>query len=194
MLSKDKTKKLIIKNAPLLIILFGTALIVFTLGPYQSYDTHLEFEASSNIVKTGVPYVQAYGTAIDEPPLGFYTEAFFLRLFGLSANTGVIIVTLFGLASVVLMYLLGKELYDKTTGLIAAALFGLNPWQLVLSRSFLIDIQCLFFSILSLFIGILAIRRGSVKITLATGVIFAFALMTKFYAAFVLIPLFLFYV
>ena len=194
MLRNVNIKELMIENAPLLVILIGTALIAFTLGPYQSYDTHLEFEAALNVIKTGVPYVQAYGTEIDQPPLGFYAEALFIRLFGLSVNTGVAIVTFFGIASIVLMYLLGKELYDKPTGIIAAALFGLNPWQLVLSRSFLIDTQCLFFSMFSLLIGILAIRRGSVRLALFSGVVFAFAIMTKFYAAFVLIPLFLFYV
>src|ERR1035437_4293277 len=138
LLDKVDIKKLAIEVFPLLIILIGVALIAFSLGPYQSYDTNLEFEAASNVVKTGAPYVKAYGTAIDEPPLGFYIEALFLRIFGLSASTGVALVTFFGLGSVVLMYLVCKELYGKSTGLVAAALFGLNPWQLALSRSFLI--------------------------------------------------------
>jgi 4-amino-4-deoxy-L-arabinose transferase-like glycosyltransferase len=145
---KIDIKKLIIEFLPFLIILIGFALIAFSLGPYQSYDTNLEFEAASNVVKTGVPYVKAYGTAIDEPPLGFYVEALFLRVFGLSTGTGVALVTFFGFGSAVLMYLVGKELYGKSAGLFAAALFGLNPWQLALSRSFLIDTQCLFFSLL----------------------------------------------
>ncbi len=194
MFDRVRVKNVVVGCSPLVIILIGVALISFSLGPYESYDTQLEFEAASNIVKTGIPYVKAYGTAIDQPPLGFYTEALFLRIFGLSANTGLTVVTLFGLGSTVLMYLLGKELYGKSTGLLAAALFGLNPWQLVLSRSFLIDTQCLFFSILCLLTGILAIRRGSSKLALVTGVVFAAALLTKFYAAFVLIPLLFFYV
>ena len=193
LLGKEDFKKLLIEVSPLLIILIGVALVAFSLGPYQSYDTNLEFEAASNVARTGVPYVKAYGAAIDEPPLGFYVEALFLRVFGLSAGTGVALMTLFGLGSVVLMYLLGKELYGKSTGLVAAALFGLNPWQLALSRSFLIDTQCLFLSLLCLFTGVLAVRKGSAKLSLVTGVVFAVAIMTKFYAAFVLIPLLLFY-
>jgi 4-amino-4-deoxy-L-arabinose transferase-like glycosyltransferase len=191
----DKTgfKKFVTDVSPLLTILFGVALIAFTLGPYNTYDTQLEFEAASNVVSMGIPYVEGFGTVIDQPPLGFYTEALFFRIFGLSLNTGVALVTLFGLGSTVLMYLLGKELYSKSAGILAAALFGLNPWQLVLSRSFLIDTQCLFFSILCLLTGIWAIRKGSVKLSLISGVVFAAALLTKFYAAFVLIPLLLFY-
>lgn len=194
LLDKVGLKKLVIEVSPLLIILIGVALVAFSIGPYQSYDTQLEFEAASNVVKTGIPYVKAYGTAIDQPPLGFYIEALFLKIFGLSANTGTALMTLFGLASTVAMYMVAKELYGKSTGFLAAALFGLNPWQLVLSRSFLLDAQCLFFSILCLYVGILAIRKGSVKLALVTGVVFAAALLTKLYAAFILIPLLLFYI
>jgi 4-amino-4-deoxy-L-arabinose transferase-like glycosyltransferase len=194
LLDKVGIKKLVIEVSPLLIILIGVALVAFSLGPYQSYDTQLEFEAASNVVKTGIPYVKAYGTAIDQPPFGFYIEALFLKIFGLSANTGTALMTLFGAASTVAMYMVAKELHGKSTGFFAAVLFGLNPWQIVLSRSFLLDAQCLFFSILCLYVGILAIRKGSVKLALVTGVVFAAALLTKFYAAFVLIPLLLFYI
>jgi 4-amino-4-deoxy-L-arabinose transferase-like glycosyltransferase len=179
---------------PLLIILVGAALVSFSLGPYQCYDSHLEFEAASNVLKMGVPYLSGFGAVIDQPPLGFYTDAAFLSVVGQSENTGVIVVTLFGLATTALMYFLGRELYGKPASLVAAALYGLNPWQLALSRTFLIDTECLFFSMLTLLLGVLAIRKCSGKLALATGLAFAAALMTKFYAAFILIPLLLFYI
>lgn len=194
MLSKVSFTKLIIEVFPIFIILIGVAFVSFSLGPYQTYDTQLEFEAASNVVKMGIPFVKGFGTVIDQPPLGFYIEGLFFRIFGLSINTGVTLVTLFGLGSVALVYMIGKQLYGKATGLLAAALFGLNPWQLVLSRSFLIDSQCLFFSLLCLYVGIFAINRSSVKLSLVAGVVFAAAILTKFFAAFVLIPLLLFYI
>jgi len=186
-------KKLALEVFPLFIILIGVVLVSFSLGPYQNWDTQLEFEAASNVAKVGIPYVESFGTVIDQPPLGFYIEALFFSIFGMSADTGVILVTLFGLGSTVLMYLIGKDMYGRSTGLFAAALFGLNSWHLVLSRSFLIDAQCLFFSLLCLHVGVLAIRRGSVKLALASGLAFAAAMLTKFYAVFILIPLLLFY-
>ena len=137
--------------------------------------------------------MSGFGAVIDQPPLGFYTDAAFLSVVGQSENAGVTVVTLFGLATTALMYFLGRELYGKPAGLVVAALYGLNPWQLALSRTFLIDTECLFFSLLCLLLGVLAIRRCSSKLALATGLAFAAALMTKFYASFVLIPLFLFY-
>ena len=131
---------------------------------------------------------------MNQPPLGFYVEALFFKLFGSSINTGTTLITLLGLGSTILLYKVGKELYGKPTGLFAAALFALSPWELVLSRSFLIDAQCLFFSLLCLYVGILSIRKGSVKLSLISGVLFAAALLTKDFAAFILIPLLVFYV
>ncbi len=53
----------------------------------------------------------------------------------------------------------------------------------------LIDVQCLFFSLLSLFVGIIAIKKESFKLIMASAFIFAAAFNTKLYAAFILIPL-----
>ncbi len=127
LLDKVDIKKLVIEVSPLLIILIGVALVAFSLGPYQSYDTQLEFEAASNVVKTGIPYVKAYGTAIDQPPLGFYIEAVFLRIFGLSANTGTALMTLFGLASTVAMYYGRQGIVWQINRIVCSCTFWFKP-------------------------------------------------------------------
>jgi 4-amino-4-deoxy-L-arabinose transferase-like glycosyltransferase len=192
-IEKVNAKKRLVEFIPLLFVLLGAALIAFSLGPYQTWDTQLEFEAASNVAKIGTPYVSGYGTVIDEPPLGYYLGGLLFRAFGASMDLGVGLVTFFGLASVATIYFLGRELYSKSAGLFAAALLGLNPWHLALSRIFLIDAQCLFFSLLSLYVGVLAIRRDSVRLALAAGLVFAAAFLTKFYAVFILVPLLIFY-
>lgn len=193
-LDKGNLRKIVNENLSLLSIIVGTTLVSFSIGPYQSWDTQYEYEAASGVIRWGMPYVNTVGNVANQPPLGFYIEAVFFKIFGLSFNTGVTLVTLFGIGSTILMYKIGKELYDKQTGLFAAALFALTPWELVLSRSFLIDAQCLFFSLLCLLVGIWAIRRGSVKLFLLSGVLFATAFLTKLFAIFILIPLLLFYI
>ncbi|MGD0643303.1 MAG: glycosyltransferase family 39 protein [Candidatus Bathyarchaeia archaeon] len=194
MFGKDGLRKLLNENYPLLSILVGITLVSLSIGPFQNGDTQWEYEAATGVVKWGIPYVNNFGNLMNQPPLGFYIEALFFKLFGSSINTGTFLITLIGLGSTVLLYKVGKELYDKPTGLFAAALFALSPWELVLSRSFLIDAQCLFFSLLCLYVGILSIRKGSVKLSLISGVFFAAALLTKDFAAFILIPLLIFYV
>jgi 4-amino-4-deoxy-L-arabinose transferase-like glycosyltransferase len=75
-------------------------------------------------------------------------------------------VTLLGLGSIIALYKIGMVLYGKPTGLAAAVLFALSPWELVLSRAFLKDVQCLFFSLLCFLTGIYAVRRDSFKLFL----------------------------
>jgi 4-amino-4-deoxy-L-arabinose transferase-like glycosyltransferase len=192
-INKSGFKRIFVGNTPFLVLLIGIALVTISIGPYQNWDAGLEFNASSNVIKMGVPFADDYHGIINQPPLGFYLEAAVFQIFGLSLFVGETLVTLFGLGAVVVVYLLGKELYGKSTGLVAAALFGLTPWQLILSRTFLIDAQCLFFSLFCLYVGVLAIRKNSFNLILLSGVLFAAAFMTKLYAIFMLVPLLLFY-
>ena len=131
---------------------------------------------------------------INMQPFGFYVDAFFLRIFGASYEMAVAATTLFALGCVYLTYKVGKVLYGNKTGLFAAALFALTPWHVIMSRVFLIDVQCLFFSLLYLYIGILAIRKGSNGLYFMAGLVFGLALLTKLFAVFMLIPLLLIYV
>jgi 4-amino-4-deoxy-L-arabinose transferase-like glycosyltransferase len=170
-------------------ILIGVTLTATTIGPYHNPDTDLEFSAAQGVLTWGMPYANTYGNMINQPPLGFYLDAAFLQAFGTAYNNGLILMMVFGVANVALVYFLGKALYSKGTGLFAAALFGLTPWQLVMSRAYLIDGQCLFFSLLSFLVGVYAIRKNSAKLMLVSAVVFAAAFMTKFFALFMLIPL-----
>ena len=189
MLGKRNLRKLLKKYYPLLAILIGVSLISIAMGPYLTLDTDLEFSTAQGVLHWGYPYINAWGNLFNEPPLGFYTEAAVFQVFGFSVANGVTLITLFGLACVVAVYMVGKELYNETTGLFAAAFFALAPWELILSRSFLIDVQCLLFSLIYLYFGILAIRKDSVKFAGIAGIFFAAALLTKLFAVFMVIPL-----
>ena len=193
-MTKAPFRKVLSENYPLLSILIGICLVSVSIGPFQNGDTQWEYEAATGVLRWSMPYVGNFGNLMNQPPLGFYLEAFFFKILGSSIDTGVALVTLFGLGCTVLMYKLGEVLYSKTTGLFAAALFALTPWHLILSRSFLIDAQCLFFSLLCLLTGIYAIRKNSLKLFIMSGALFAAAFLTKSFAVFTLTPLLLFYV
>ena len=191
---KHKFKEMLSGNYPLLAILIGVILVSLPLGLYQNTDTEVEFSTVQGVLKWGYPYLEVEGNLFDLPPLGFYAAALFLLIFGSNIENGVALVMLFGLASTVLVYKLGKEVYSKSTGLFAAAFFALAPWQLVLTRAFLVDAQCLFLSLMCLYFGVVAIRKDSFRLALVSGIFFAAALLTKQYAVFMLIPLLFLYV
>ena len=189
---KASLKKILSENYPLLSVLIGFVLVALSIGPYQNGDTAWEYDAASGVIKWGLPYANGF-YLMDQPPLGFYIQAVFFKVFGLSINNGTFLVTLFGLGCVVLVYGVGKVVYNRTAGFFAALLFAFSPWHLILSRTFLIDAPCLFFSLFSLFVGIIAIRKDSFKLFIASGIIFTAAFSTKLYAVFTLIPLLLFF-
>jgi 4-amino-4-deoxy-L-arabinose transferase-like glycosyltransferase len=182
------------ENYPLISLLLRSTLFLFTVGPFYNWDTNIEFQAATGVLQWGKPYLN-FDNLINQPPIGFYIEAAFFKIFATdpTQQTAVTISTLFGIGCIFLLYKLGQSLYGKSTGLLAAALYALTPWQVVLSRSFLIDSPCLFFSLLYLLVGIWAIRKDSLKIVVLAGLFFGIALLTKAFAVFMLIPLALFY-
>ncbi|MGD2066308.1 MAG: glycosyltransferase family 39 protein [Candidatus Bathyarchaeota archaeon] len=185
-------KTVLKNNLPLFGILLGFILLSVATGEFTNYDTELEYAAAVGVNEWGLPYHE-FGHYINQPPLGFYTGALFLRIFGSSYGVAVVVPTLFGVGCIILLYEIGRVLYDKRTGLFAAAIFATVPWHIVLSRSFLIDAQCLFFSLLYLLVGIYATKRNSAKLFLLSGVFFGVAFLTKAFAVFLLVPLAIYY-
>jgi 4-amino-4-deoxy-L-arabinose transferase-like glycosyltransferase len=183
-------KQFIKAHYPLVGVLIGSFLIAASMGTYTNWDAQLEFEAATSTVAQGFPYLST-GLMINQPPLGFYTAAAVFQLIGNSYQNAVALTTLFGVASVALVYALGTLLYSRKTGLVASALFGLIPWHVYMSRIFLIDNQYLFWSLLFLVVSVLAVRRNSDKLIAAAGVFFALALLSKVFAVFALIPMLL---
>ena len=189
---KSHLKTVLKNNLPLLGILLGFVLMAVATGEFSNYDSQLEYAAALGVNEWGLPYHE-FGHFINQPPLGFYTAALFLRIFGSSYNVAVAVPTLFGAGCIVLLYEIGRVLYDRRTGLFAAAIFASTPWHIVLSRSFLIDAQCLFFSLLYLLMGIYATKKNSSKLILLSGVFFGAAFLTKAFAVFMLVPLAIYY-
>jgi len=174
---------------PLLSVLVGFLLVAFSAGPFTNSDTDWEIDAVSGVLKTGLPLANG-SYLIDQPPLGFYMQAVFAKAVGgLSITNGTVLVTFLGLACIVLVYGIGQMVYNRCAGFFAALIFAFSPWHLLMSRTFLIDLPCLFFSLLTVLIGLYAIKKSSTKLFLIAGLAFAAAFGTKYYAIFSLIPL-----
>ncbi len=67
--------------------------------------------------------------------LFFYLTAPLARWFGLSHTTVKLSSALVGLSCIPLIYLLGKELFDRSTGVAAALLLAMSHWHVICSRS-----------------------------------------------------------
>ncbi|HEX7482603.1 MAG TPA: glycosyltransferase family 39 protein [Candidatus Bathyarchaeia archaeon] len=171
-------------------VLIASFIILASMGTYTNWDAQTEFEAASSVITRGFPYVTT-GLMIDQPPFAFYMTAPVLQAFGLSYTNGIGFVSALGLGCVALVYFLGTVFYGKKTGLVAAALFGLVPWQVFMARTYLIDVQYMFLGLLFLLVGIYGVKRNSKKLLAVAGVLFALAFLTKLFAIFLLITLLL---
>ncbi|HLN88926.1 MAG TPA: glycosyltransferase family 39 protein, partial [Candidatus Binatia bacterium] len=171
-------------------VLVASAIVLTSMGTYTNWDAQTEFQAASSVVTRGFPYVTT-GLMIDQPPFAFYMTAPVLQAFGLTYTNSVAFVSALGLGCIALIYAFGTMLYGKRTGLVAAALLGLVPWQVFMARTYLIDVQYMFLSLLFLLVGVLAVKRNSQKLLATSGVLFALAFLTKLFAIFLLVPLIL---
>ena len=183
-MNPKNAKQLLIRYYPLIGVLMGSLIVAASMGTYTNWDAQLEYEATQKVTQVGFPYVSS-GYMINQPPLGFYIAAPFSSAY----LDGVYVSTAFGLGAVALVYALGTVLYGRRTGTVAASLFGLVPWHVYMSRIFLIDNQYLFWSLLFLIFGVLAVKKNSQKFVAFSGIFFALAFLTKLFAVFALIPM-----
>lgn len=137
MLNYVNVKQLLRIALPLLVIIVGVLFVSLPMGPFQTLDTQLEYNTTQGVLRWGYPYLDRYGAPYNDsygdlfnmPPMGFYTQALSLTIFGSSLQNGVALVTVFGLGCIVMVYLLGKKMYGDLAGVFAAALFALAPWS-----------------------------------------------------------------
>lgn len=85
-------------------------------------------------------------------PIYYYMMAPFLWLFHLDPVGPAVMVALFGIATVWLIYWVGKDFFDKKTGLIAAALYAISPLVIMYSHSSWNPNPVPFFSLLTLYL------------------------------------------
>ncbi|MBC7231873.1 MAG: glycosyltransferase family 39 protein [Chloroflexi bacterium] len=108
--------------------------------------------------------------------LFFYLVALVGRFMGMRELTLHITSALIGILTIVAVYHLGQEAFNRQVGLLAAFLLAINRWHIVLSRTGFRAVTMPFFTILALytFIRALRLRRpldfGWAGIALGTGV------------------------
>lgn len=109
-------------------------------------------------------------------PLFFWFLAFFSKYFSNPILTGRIFATLAGLGTIFLIYALGKELFNKRVGAIAAIFYLFSPFALIYNRLSILDSLVTF--LLTAFFYFL-IKAKDWRWTFFAGVAFGLSLLTK---------------
>lgn len=121
------------------------------------------------------------------PPLGAWILSIGIlvsKLFGWTELFGArFINVIFGTANLVLTYLIGKKLFNKDVGVIAAALLAITPIVIAMDATAYLDTILTFFILFGIYVMLLFTEQGQRKYLLFSGILFGLAILTKFYAA-----------
>lgn len=100
-----------------------------------------------------------------------------------------IISALMGVATVGLVYLAGKKLFDERAGLLAAAFLAVYPFHNEISHYALLESPLTFWVTLSFLFSVLIFKNGRLRDYLLAGLFAGLATSTKYNGALVVIPI-----
>lgn len=123
----------------------------------------------------------------DHPPLVFAVYYAVMALLGVGVEVARVGSALFGIASVGLLYVVGKKLYDPRVGLISAALFATGAFAVFFARVAMMESIAVFFILVSVWLFLQALERP--KYLVWWGASVGLSLLAK-YNAFALLPVF----
>ena len=118
-------------------------------------------------------------------PIYYYFMAPFLWLFNYNPVGPAVMVALFGIATVGLIYIVGKDFFNAKAGLIAALIYAISPLVLTYSRSSWNPNLMPFFTLLTLFILYKAVLRNSYWLFFATGILYGIMMQLHYIEVFV---------
>ncbi len=140
----------------ILILLLAAFMRLYMIGKYMTF---LGDEGRDALVALGI--LQGHLTLLGPRasagdfftgPIYYYMMAPFLWLFHLNPVGPAVMVALFGVATVALIYVIGKDFFDKKAGLIAAVLYAVSPLVITYSHSSWNPNTVPFFSLLTLYL------------------------------------------
>ncbi len=176
-------------------ILYLTVLSTFFLiyrlwdGSLASWDEAVYATVAKEIVLSGDWFNLTLGGTpwVDKPPLAIWFTALFYKIFGIHELSARLFSSLCGVGTVLVTYLLGRELFNRWTGFLGALVLLSSMHYFRYVRFGMMDSPLTFFMSLSLFFFWTGRYRN--RYLLFSGVAAGLALMTKSWAAFFIFPI-----
>ncbi len=182
----------------LAILAFSTIFFVnLGSGPLWAADEQTYSQLAFNMLKTG-DYLtpQAFGGVamwIGKPPLFMWLMSLAYQVFGVNNFASRFWSAVFGSLSLVLVFYLGKKLYNLHVGFISAIVLGTFTTFYAFARHAMTDIPFVFFILASIYFLLLSEKTESTnRYAALSGVLFGLAFLTKQVVA-LLIPLIAFF-
>lgn len=132
-----------------LIVLLGTALRLLAVSNTQS----LWFDevVSVKIAKQGIISSWDYLRWENNPPLHYLFLHSWIKIFGEKEKILRLSSVFWSLLNILAIYLLGRKLFDRKTGLLSAFIFAISAYQIYLARDARMYQMLIFFCLLSFY-------------------------------------------
>jgi 4-amino-4-deoxy-L-arabinose transferase-like glycosyltransferase len=125
----------------------------------------------------------------DHPPAGFWFIAISYRLLGISDFSARAVQAFSGILTLVFVFFLGKKLFNRLTGVLAALALSSSPWFIYRARSGNLDAILTMFFVLTVLLALYASKNRKLLIAFILSLSLLF--LTKTAAPFTIIPVIL---
>lgn len=172
--------------------LIGLGLLALAAGLWLVFNQRIwPFDEEGNLGASQLLAERGLGTFFAEypslpwlgrqhPPLAVLLNGLVMRLFGPELAYIRLVTLAYTLAAVGLTFWLGRLLYDRVTGLIAAAFLVAFPLVLRVGTVAMTDVQVMTYALLTICLVVKVERRPSWGLAAAAGFVFGLGLLTKY--------------
>lgn len=169
-----------------LLLIFATIYILGNIGTgsLTTWDEALYANISANMIKTGdwlVMHDRPNKPWFDKPPLYMWCTAFFYNIFGINEFSVRFTSGLFGIATVLLVYLFVRRMNNTNTAALSALLLLASPHYLHFSKIGMMDVMLTFF--ITLMVYLFWVGQEKPSYLFWSGIALSFAYFAKGFAA-----------
>lgn len=191
-MKKSKRNKLIVPKEPgrdyciyilISLVVLGSLLRLYHLGFNSLWLDEISTYKYSIGSFTEMWGMMATGTDYS-PPLFFFMEHFVLQVLGVSEWAIRLLPAIFSIATIPVMYLVGKEFKDKYVGLISAAIFTFSPFLIYYAQDARPYPVAMFFVTAMFLFYLKAEKSGDARDWAVFGALAALAFWTHYYTLF----------
>ena len=172
----------------ILILLLASFMRLYRISDYMTFlgDEGRDVLTVYGILQGDLVFLGPRSSAADffYGPIYFYLITPFLWLFRYDPVGPAVFVALVGIATVFLVYFVGKKFFNGTAGLFASALYAVSPLVINYSHSSWNPNPMPFVSLLLIFTVFYAVQKKSLKLFFAVGVLFGVAMQMQYIAMF----------
>jgi 4-amino-4-deoxy-L-arabinose transferase-like glycosyltransferase len=169
-------------------LLFALCLITLAVGIFYAHhqmewgDEARSFRVANILAAESLEYAYTESGWLrnKHPPLVPLIYGLIVNLFGAKLLYLRAISVLFLTGTLLITYLIGRELYDQKTGYLASFLFLTFPLVVRLGSSAMMDMQLAFFFTLTLLLLLYLLRKPSYRLSAVIGIVIGLGLLTKY--------------